>query len=134
MTVCLHEEEQLQAVSCCASYIAASHVAVLGQAEQPFIQLLGRSPQPMTKLPLQVSAAAAEAEPADAEADAVDAAESEAEENNGDGVIETGSELGSVQTPASVWLPFETSTPGGKVMDRQKQTMRCSSNLWPQRG
>ena len=89
----------------------------------------------MIQLPLQVSAAAAEAEPADAEADAVDAAESEAEDNSdGDGVIETGSELGSVQTPASVWLPFETSTPGGKVMHRQQQTMRCSSNLWLQRG
>ena len=38
------------------------------------------------------------------------------ENSGGDGVVETGSELGSVQTPASVWLPFETSTPGGKVM------------------
>ena len=84
----------------------------------------------MAQLPLQVLSASAAAEPADAEADAADAAESEVEENSGgDGVIETGNELGSVQTPASVWLPFETSPPGGKVMHIRKQTMRCSSSL-----
>ncbi len=91
--------------------------------------LFGRSVQPLAQLPLQVLSASAEAEPADAEADAADAAESEVEEDSsGDGVVETGTELGSVQTPASVWLPFETSTPGGKVEHNQKQTMRGSSS------
>ena len=49
------------------------------------------------------------------------------ENSSGDGVVETGSELGSVQTPASVWLPFETSTPGGKVVHVQMQTVQVGA-------
>ena len=40
--------------------------------------------------------------------------EPEAEEPNDNTIVETGAELGNVQTPASVWLPYATNQ-NGKV-------------------
>ncbi|KAA6419289.1 MAG: hypothetical protein FRX49_10813 [Trebouxia sp. A1-2] len=41
-----------------------------------------------------------------------DSPEPQGEEPNDNTVVETGAELGNVQTPASVWLPYSTSGPG----------------------
>ena len=38
--------------------------------------------------------------------------EPQGEEPNDNTVVETGAELGNVQTPASVWLPYSTGSPG----------------------
>ncbi len=38
--------------------------------------------------------------------------EPQGEEPNDNTIVETGAELGNVQTPASVWLPYSTSGPG----------------------
>lgn len=57
----------------------------------------------------RLQAAAAEAETAEANADKTD------EQANDNGVIESGAELGNVQTPASVWLPYNTSGATSKV-------------------
>lgn len=56
-----------------------------------------------------LQAAAAEAETEEA------ASPVEQEPANDNGVIESGAELGSVQTPASVWLPYNTSVANSKV-------------------
>lgn len=42
--------------------------------------------------------------------------EPEAEEPNDNTILESGAELGNVQTPASVWLPYSTGQ-NGKVLD-----------------
>ncbi|KAL0047458.1 hypothetical protein WJX82_003858 [Trebouxia sp. C0006] len=41
-----------------------------------------------------------------------DSPEPQGEEPNDNTIVETGAELGNVQTPASVWLPYSTSGPG----------------------
>ncbi len=50
--------------------------------------------------------------------------EPQGEEPNDNTIVETGAELGNVQTPASVWLPYSTSGPGKVCL--QDTGCRCT--------
>lgn len=50
--------------------------------------------------------------------------EPQGEEPNDNTIVETGAELGNVQTPASVWLPYSTSGPG--KVSLQDTGCRCT--------
>ncbi len=50
--------------------------------------------------------------------------EPQGEEPNDNTIVETGAELGNVQTPASVWLPYSTSGPGKVCL--QEIGCRCN--------
>ena len=137
LTECLRPLLQIMAAICCLPFLTSSW----SQASQQWCMLSLAG----VLLPLQThsgrqyvnrfqhalqAAAAVEAETEN------ESPEPQGEEPNDNTIVETGAELGNVQTPASVWLPYSTSGPGkvclqtlaaGAPMQLQL-CMQCSSS------
>ena len=115
---------QIMAAMCCLPFLMSSWA----QASQQWCMLSlagvllplqshsGR--QYVNRFQHALQAAAVEAETES------DSPEPQGEEPNDNTIVETGAELGNVQTPASVWLPYSTSGPGKVCL--QDTGCRCT--------
>lgn len=121
------------AFTCCLLYVASAvvHIPLLLQ-QTSILTLAGallplqsfKAQRNLARFHHQLQAAAAEAETEEASSPTP----VEEEQANDNSVIESGAELGSVQTPASVWLPYNTTKASHQVRLPTPYALCCFRN------